>query len=117
MYTDDLASLEVLTEDAIVEQLQKRYAENQIYTYIGDILVAVNPFTDIGIYTTKVRTNRASNKRCLLCHGSIYYSKICFFSRRNKYTKAGVDPIILRIFTLWPMLPIKPLCIKRYTKL
>lgn len=54
MYTDDLATLEVLTEDAIVEQLHKRYNENQIYTYIGDILVAVNPFTDIGIYTTKV---------------------------------------------------------------
>ncbi|XP_028156144.1 myosin-IIIb-like isoform X4 [Ostrinia furnacalis] len=54
MYTDDLATLEVLTEDAIVEQLQKRYNQNQIYTYIGDILVAVNPFTDIGIYTTKV---------------------------------------------------------------
>ncbi|XP_047984707.1 myosin-IIIb-like isoform X1 [Leguminivora glycinivorella] len=53
MYTDDLATLEVLTEDAIVEQLQKRYNQNQIYTYIGDILVAVNPFTDIGIYTTK----------------------------------------------------------------
>lgn len=54
MYTDDLATLEVLTEDAIVEQLQKRYSQNHIYTYIGDILVAVNPFTDIGIYTTKV---------------------------------------------------------------
>lgn len=54
MYTDDLATLEVLTEDAIVEQLHKRYTQNQIYTYIGDILVAVNPFTDVGIYTTKV---------------------------------------------------------------
>lgn len=54
MYTDDLATLEVLTEDAIVEQLQKRYTQNQIYTYIGDILVAVNPFTDVGIYTSKV---------------------------------------------------------------
>ncbi|KOB74379.1 putative myosin IIIA [Operophtera brumata] len=53
MYTDDLATLEVLTEEAIVDQLQKRYTQNQIYTYIGDILVAVNPFTDVGIYTTK----------------------------------------------------------------
>ncbi|CAB3239895.1 unnamed protein product [Arctia plantaginis] len=54
MYTDDLATLEVLTEDAIVEQLQKRYVQDQIYTYIGDILVAVNPFTDVGIYTAKI---------------------------------------------------------------
>ncbi|CAG9581317.1 unnamed protein product [Danaus chrysippus] len=62
MYTDDLATLETLTEDAIVEQLQKRYSQNQIYTYIGDILVAVNPFTDIGIYTTK--TQQLYQGRC-----------------------------------------------------
>ncbi|CAH2050292.1 unnamed protein product, partial [Iphiclides podalirius] len=62
MYTDDLATLEVLTEDAIVEQLQKRYNQNQIYTYIGDILVAVNPFTDIGIYTNK--TQQMYQSRC-----------------------------------------------------
>ncbi|XP_077302736.1 myosin-IIIa-like isoform X2 [Arctopsyche grandis] len=50
MYMDDLAVLDELTEDAIVEQLLTRYNRNQIYTYIGDILVAVNPFTDLGIY-------------------------------------------------------------------
>lgn len=48
---DILASLEVLSEDVITEQLQKRFESNQIYTYIGDILVAVNPFTDLGLYT------------------------------------------------------------------
>ncbi|XP_062698482.1 myosin-IIIb-like isoform X5 [Aedes albopictus] len=52
MYIDDLAGLDVLTEDTIVEQLQKRFEANQIYTYIGDILVAVNPFSKLGIYTT-----------------------------------------------------------------
>ncbi|XP_062560634.1 myosin-IIIb-like isoform X2 [Armigeres subalbatus] len=52
MYLDDLAALDVLTEDTIVEQLQKRFETNQIYTYIGDILVAVNPFSQLGLYTT-----------------------------------------------------------------
>ena len=51
MYMDDLAALEVLSEDTIVEQLQKRYESNQIYTNIGDILVAVNPFENLGLYT------------------------------------------------------------------
>lgn len=51
MYLDDLAALEVLSEDTIVEQLQKRYESNQIYTNIGDILVAVNPFENLGLYT------------------------------------------------------------------
>ncbi|XP_015177355.1 PREDICTED: myosin-IIIb-like isoform X2 [Polistes dominula] len=51
MYMDDLAALDMLSEDAIVEQLQHRYEQGQIYTYIGDILVAVNPFTNLGLYT------------------------------------------------------------------
>lgn len=40
-----------MSEDAIGEQLQKRFESNQIYTYIGDILVAVNPFTNLGLYS------------------------------------------------------------------
>ncbi|XP_067001655.2 myosin-IIIb isoform X2 [Anabrus simplex] len=51
MYMDDLAALDLLTEDGIVEQLQCRFEQNKIYTYIGDILVAVNPFTDLRLYT------------------------------------------------------------------
>ncbi|XP_055383448.1 myosin-IIIb-like [Condylostylus longicornis] len=53
IYLDDLAALEALTENAIVEQLEKRFEDNQIYTYIGDILVAVNPFAELGFYTTQ----------------------------------------------------------------
>lgn len=51
MYMDDLAALDMLSEDGIVDQLQHRYEQGQIYTYIGDILVAVNPFTNLGLYT------------------------------------------------------------------
>ncbi|XP_066603378.1 myosin-IIIb-like isoform X2 [Prorops nasuta] len=51
MYMDDLAALDLLSEEAIVDQLQNRYEQAQIYTYIGDILVAVNPFTNLGLYT------------------------------------------------------------------
>lgn len=54
MYMDDLAALDLLSEDAIVDQLQNRYERSQIYTYIGDILVAVNPFTNLGLYTGMV---------------------------------------------------------------
>jgi myosin-3 len=51
---DDLAALDLLSEDAIVDQLQNRYERSQIYTYIGDILVAVNPFINLGLYTGMV---------------------------------------------------------------
>lgn len=63
MYMDDLASLEILTEDAIGEQLLKRYESNQIYTYIGDILVAVNPFIDLGLYNSQHQMRYAGKSR------------------------------------------------------
>lgn len=48
---DDLAQLEELNEGVIVEQLKLRYEQNQIYTYIGDILIACNPFEHLPIYS------------------------------------------------------------------
>ncbi|XP_070709056.1 myosin-IIIa [Pempheris klunzingeri] len=49
---DDLATLEVLDENTVTEQLQSRYGRDQIYTYVGDILIAVNPFHKMdNIYT------------------------------------------------------------------
>ncbi|XP_015708806.1 myosin-IIIa [Coturnix japonica] len=50
---DDLATLEVLDENTVTEQLQKSYAKDQIYTYVGDILIAVNPFRNIDIYSSQ----------------------------------------------------------------
>ncbi|XP_052813336.1 myosin-IIIb-like isoform X3 [Mya arenaria] len=51
--TDDLTQLEVLDEESIVAQLFTRYSQNIIYTYIGDILLAVNPFHQLSIYMSE----------------------------------------------------------------
>uniref|UniRef100_A0A669BSK9 Myosin IIIA n=1 Tax=Oreochromis niloticus TaxID=8128 RepID=A0A669BSK9_ORENI len=48
---DDLATLEVLDENTVADQLQNRYARDQVYTYVGDTLIAVNPFHKMEIYT------------------------------------------------------------------
>ncbi|CAF4394564.1 unnamed protein product [Rotaria socialis] len=48
--TDDLAQLETLDEQSIITYMYNRFLANQIYTYIGDILVAVNPFRSLPIY-------------------------------------------------------------------
>uniref|UniRef100_A0A803YSN3 non-specific serine/threonine protein kinase n=1 Tax=Meleagris gallopavo TaxID=9103 RepID=A0A803YSN3_MELGA len=53
LYVDDLATLEVLDENTVTEQLQKSYAKDQIYTYVGDILIAVNPFRNVDIYSSQ----------------------------------------------------------------
>ncbi|XP_058137514.1 unconventional myosin-Ih isoform X1 [Dasypus novemcinctus] len=41
------------SETAFVDNLRKRFRENLIYTYIGTLLVSVNPYQELGIYTLK----------------------------------------------------------------
>ncbi|XP_068215254.1 myosin-IIIb-like isoform X2 [Palaemon carinicauda] len=53
LWMDDLACLEKLSEDVIVDHLCRRYKIDQIYTYMGDILIAVNPFKELGVYGDK----------------------------------------------------------------
>ncbi|XP_037673259.1 unconventional myosin-Ih [Choloepus didactylus] len=50
----DFVLLDVHTsETAFLDNLRKRFSENLIYTYIGTLLVSVNPYQELGIYTTK----------------------------------------------------------------
>eukprot|EP01064_Diplonema_japonicum_P024088 TRINITY_DN3456_c0_g4_i1.p1 TRINITY_DN3456_c0_g4~~TRINITY_DN3456_c0_g4_i1.p1 ORF type:complete len:1178 (+),score=358.28 TRINITY_DN3456_c0_g4_i1:37-3534(+) len=44
---DDLVLLPSLTVKAIAENLKERLAKEQIYTYVGNVLISVNPFTRI----------------------------------------------------------------------
>ncbi|TLS24030.1 hypothetical protein PpBr36_08395 [Pyricularia pennisetigena] len=50
----DLTLLSKVSNEAINENLQKRFEGREIYTYIGHVLVSVNPFRDLGIYTDQV---------------------------------------------------------------
>ncbi|CAL8322463.1 unnamed protein product [Merluccius merluccius] len=51
---DDLASLSELTDSSLMYEMQKRFGNDQIYTYIGHILLLVNPNKDLPIYSTLV---------------------------------------------------------------
>jgi len=51
---DNLVQLEEFGEGAIIHQLRKRYATDKIYTNIGTILVSVNPYKLLPIYTSSV---------------------------------------------------------------
>ncbi|XP_019394390.1 PREDICTED: unconventional myosin-Ih isoform X1 [Crocodylus porosus] len=41
------------SESAFMDNLRKRYQEDLIYTYIGTLLVSVNPYKELDIYTEK----------------------------------------------------------------
>ncbi|XP_033115293.1 myosin-IIIb-like [Anneissia japonica] len=60
---DDLATLPNLDEKILLEELKCRYDQDKIYTYVGDILVAVNPFRDIGIYSKEFSEKYKYQKR------------------------------------------------------
>ena len=48
---DNLAILPDITSRSITDTLTSRYLSNKVYTRIGDILIALNPFQEIGIYS------------------------------------------------------------------
>lgn len=50
----DLTSLTYLHEPAILYSLKERYGKNTIYTYTGPILLAVNPFQRVDLYTDRL---------------------------------------------------------------
>lgn len=50
---DDMVLLPKVSEESIVDNLRKRYLEDQIFTYIGPVLVSVNPFKQLPYFTGK----------------------------------------------------------------
>ncbi|XP_043360791.1 myosin-IIIb [Dermochelys coriacea] len=83
---DDLVNLEVLDEDTIIHQLQKRYADLQIYTYVGDILIALNPFQNLSIYSPQFSTlyhgvKRSSNPPHIFASADAAYQGMVTFSK------------------------------------
>ncbi|XP_061587393.1 unconventional myosin-IXb-like [Cololabis saira] len=47
---DDLCNLPVVTEKCILDTLQQRFYERKIYTYISNILIAINPNQFLPVY-------------------------------------------------------------------
>jgi myosin I len=50
----DLTLISKISNEAINDNLKIRFEHGEIYTYIGHVLVSVNPFRDLGIYTDQV---------------------------------------------------------------
>ena len=51
---NDLINLPFLHEPSILHCLQNRYVESTIYTFTGPILIAINPFKVVPLYTSQI---------------------------------------------------------------
>lgn len=50
---NDMCNLPNLTESTLLENLKRRFLKQKIYTYVGSILIAINPFKFLPIYNPK----------------------------------------------------------------
>eukprot|EP01102_Stenamoeba_stenopodia_P000528 TRINITY_DN1051_c0_g1_i3.p1 TRINITY_DN1051_c0_g1~~TRINITY_DN1051_c0_g1_i3.p1 ORF type:complete len:171 (-),score=32.11 TRINITY_DN1051_c0_g1_i3:29-541(-) len=50
---DDMVTLSSLTEAEMVANIKKRYAASVIYTSIGAVLISLNPYKDLGVFSKK----------------------------------------------------------------
>lgn len=66
--SDDLTNLSHLNEPAVLHAIKLRYAQNEIYTYSGIVLIATNPFARVDslyvpgmvqVYAGKQRSSQA----------------------------------------------------------
>lgn len=66
----DLAELEAIDEGIMVHYIHERYNKNLIYTYVGDVLISINPFQIFDIYNPKNKRlySNISHRRKLAPH-------------------------------------------------
>ncbi|XP_074513595.1 unconventional myosin-Ib isoform X4 [Sebastes fasciatus] len=58
----DMVLLEPLSEDSFIENLRNRFDHNEIYTYIGSVVISMNPYRSLPIFTPdKVEEYRNRN--------------------------------------------------------
>lgn len=57
---DDLITLPHLHEPAILHAIVERYSQSKIYTWTGPVIIAVNPFQRLPLYTTVSRESSLS---------------------------------------------------------
>ncbi|WVO18360.1 myosin-1 [Cryptococcus depauperatus] len=59
----DMTLLSTITNEAINDNLKARFQNQEIYTYIAHVLISVNPFRDLGIYTNEVLNSYRGKNR------------------------------------------------------
>ena len=69
---NDMCNMQELTKDTILNLLKDRFKKEIVYTYVGDIIVSVNPFKNVGAVGKAIRNRYkkggAQNAQLLMPH-------------------------------------------------
>ena len=69
---NDMCNMSELTKDSILNLLKDRFRKEIVYTYVGDIVVSVNPFKNCGAVGKSIRNRYkkggAQNAQLLMPH-------------------------------------------------
>ncbi|KAL0478619.1 hypothetical protein AKO1_008390 [Acrasis kona] len=60
---NDMSKLSHLNEPSVLHNLKQRYEADQIYTYSGLFLIAVNPYKRLPIYTNQIMDSHKNKRR------------------------------------------------------
>ncbi|KAJ3207682.1 Myosin type-2 heavy chain 1 [Entophlyctis luteolus] len=60
---DDLSNLSYLHEPAVLHNIRLRYQQEQIYTYSGIVLIAMNPFQRLALYSSDIMREYSGKRR------------------------------------------------------
>lgn len=55
MYSEDLAALEPLSDDGLLDEIKNRLKVGETYSFVGDVLLSMNPNKKPPTYDRKVR--------------------------------------------------------------
>ena len=59
----DMTLLTTISNESVNQNLEKRFRNAEIYTYIGSVLISVNPFRDLGIYSEEILVSYRGKNR------------------------------------------------------
>lgn len=54
MVVEDLAALDNINDETILDELEERLKLRLFHTFVGDILLILNPYEHVGTYGAKV---------------------------------------------------------------
>lgn len=57
LLVEDLAALDNLSDNHVLDELKQRFENKDFQTYVGDILITINPYENCDIYGEKVSNN------------------------------------------------------------